>query len=60
MARLIKAIKAAKACIKPVGEGGSTGTFVGNIISNKNLTQKIFRLKILLGLTILFARSLPY
>jgi hypothetical protein len=55
MARLIKAIKAAKACIKPVGEGGATGTSVGNIVSNKNPTKKMPRLKILIGLTILFA-----
>ncbi len=39
--RLINAINPAKACIKPVVVGGTTGTSVGNIPANDIPTQKI-------------------
>jgi len=47
IAKQTKAITAAKACIKPVRVGGTTGTPVGNMVSNKNAIQKMPRNTIL-------------
>lgn len=58
MARLTNAIKAAIACIKPVGVGGTTGTSVGNIAAKVKPKENKPSV-IILGLEVLIFSNNP-